>query len=205
MCLVFIATGPWLIYRGRTGRRADPFLECAYLIGICFCFAITFAIVDIDPIRPAMPLTIRYLMPALPFAAIFTVYSLSRLGPKLGRTVYPKAERVGSIVIASIMLVWPTARIEFFSNKFAAFFWSADRQYSEFAEMFSRGELILTGKKMHAHRMIAQFRVPVTTRISSSYIHAIPLLPSAQCLDKLEKAPLSSNYHACKSREHFER
>jgi hypothetical protein len=197
LCLSFFVTMHWLIVQKKRGNEVPAFIECTFLVGLCFGFAVTFAVYGIDPIRPVQLLLVRYLIPILPFASIMAVFMLSRLIAEFPNKPVLRAEAIVSLMVALILLLAPTFTYDFFSNKFKAFMWSADEQYTEFAELFRDGELNLIGRRRIVHSMIARFKYPVNLRNRETGLSVIELSPEALCVDELLKIPLRLNYEDC--------
>ena len=197
LCLLFFLAGPWLILQKRNGYKTPDLIVCTYLVGLCFAVSLTFSIVSINPIRPTMPLTIRYLIPFLPFAAIMSVYLLSGCIPKILGKSYFKMERAGILVFMLIMFTLPTWQLDFFKGKFSAFLWKAETEYVEFSKKFMNGELLLTGKKKLVYPMIIKLRYPVKIEIQKKGVSATNMSTDILCVEWLHKVPLHLNYQQC--------
>ncbi|MCW8925912.1 MAG: hypothetical protein OQJ84_06625, partial [Xanthomonadales bacterium] len=161
LCLGFIMCGPWLIVQRRRGTPVPPVIECTFTVGFFFAVAVTFAVYSINPLTPVMPLDLRYLFPFLPFAAIISVYMLSVLVSGIRARKYDRGIFAASLCFAVFLHVFPTYKIGFYHDRFKAFMWYADKEYTEFSEGFEQGRLILTGNKRVAFSMIARFKNPV--------------------------------------------
>lgn len=196
LCLGFITAGGWLVVQKKNGAPVPPLIECAYMVGLCFAVAVTFAVISIDPLRPMMPLRVRYLVPFFPFASIMTVYMLSILVVKVPGITGSRKEFAAILVFTLFLLIIPTYKIDYFRNKFDAFMWKADREYSEFSQMFKNGELLLTSHR-RKHGMVARFKNPVKTRLRKSGLSAIELSPAHLCVEQLSRSPLHLNYEVC--------
>jgi len=197
LCLGFITAGGWLFVQKKTGRPVPRLIECSFLVGLCFAVAVTFAVISIDPLRPMMPLRPRYLVPFFPFASIMAVYMLSILVAKLPVKVGSRKEFAVTLAFTLFLLIIPTYKMDFFRSKFDTFMWNADREYSEFSQMFKNGELLLTSHRRIAYGMIARFKNPVKTRALESGLAAVNLLPAHLCVEQLTRSPLHLNYEDC--------
>jgi hypothetical protein len=197
LCLLFFMGGPWLILQKRKGCKVPDLIVCTYLVGLCFAVSLTFSIVSINPIMPIMPLTIRYLIPFLPFAALISVYLLSVYSPKVLGHNYFKIERTGVLVFMLIMFTLPTWQLEFFKSKFSAFVWKAETEYVEFSKKFIKGELLLTGKKKLVYPIIVKLRYPVKIEFRDQGVSAANISTDVLCVKRLEKVPLHLNYQRC--------
>ncbi len=196
LCLVFFVAGPWLIMQKKAGKRIPLFIECIYVVGLSFAIAITFAIVSIDPIRPAMSFRPMYLTPFLSFAVIIAVFFWSNLAslPRFKRHSALQLET--NLFFAAVLIVFSTYYVAT-SIGFNGFIWKANSEYIDFSERFQQGELLLTGKRKTVYRMIALFEYPVKTLNRKSGISVVDPSPDALCVVRLKKVPLQSNYQYC--------
>jgi hypothetical protein len=197
LCLVFFVAGPWLMWQKKSGRQIPAFISCSYLVGLCFALATSFSVLSIDPLKPVMPLRIRYLTPLLPFASIITVYLWSRISPRVLGKKASRIEGPGALTITVFLLVWPTHALDYYNVRFDAFLWKSHREYTDFSRRFAAGELILKGQKKAVNRMIARFRDPVETLDSQGSISALNPSADALCVDRLKISPLRLNYTNC--------
>jgi hypothetical protein len=196
LCLAFFLTGPWLIVLKKTRRHIPLFIECAYLVGLCYAIAVTFAIVSIDPIRPAMAMRPMYLTPFLSFAAIMTVFLWSDIGSRLGGKSQHLMGPVANSVFVSLLIVFSIYSVNSRIG-FNGFIWKVNSEYSQFSERFHKGELILTGKNKTVLRMIVLFKQPVITINRESGISVVDLSPGAMCVNRFKKVPIRLNYESC--------
>jgi hypothetical protein len=201
LCLLFFLAGPWLILQKRRAHKVPDLIVCTYLVGLCFAVSLTFSIVSIDPIRPIIPLKIRYLIPFLPFAALMSVYLLSVCAPRILGKSHFKLERAGVLVFMLIMFTLPTWQLEFLNSKFSAFMWKAEKEYVEFSEKFIKGELLLTGKKKLVYPMIIKLRYPVKIEYRDQSVSATNISTDVLCVKWLKKVPLHLNYQRCTNQE----
>ena len=146
-----------------------------------------------------MPLTSRYLVPFLPFAALISVYLLSFYTPKILGKHYLRPERVGVVVFAVIMFIVPTWQMDWFKIKFSAFIWKAEKEYVQFSEKFIDGELLITGKKKMVYPLIVKLRYPVRIKYGESGASTMNTSPKIMCVERLDKVPLHLNYQQCTS------
>ncbi len=196
LSLAFLAAGPWLIMQKKAGRYIPVLIECIYVVGLCFAFAITFAIVSIDPIRPAMSLRPMYLTPFLSFAAIIAVFFWSDLTSLLQAKRHSLLVSVANLVFTAALVVFSTYYVAR-AIGFNGFIWKANSEYNDFSERFQQGELILTGRRKTVYRMIALFNRPVKTLNRESGISVVNPAPGAMCVMRLKKTPLQLNYEIC--------
>jgi len=197
LCLGFITIGVWLLIQKKNGRPVLRIVECSYMVGLGFAVAVTFAVISIDPLRPMMPLQLRYLVPFFPFASIMSVYMLSIFTAKLPAGTGSRKEFAATLTFTLFLLLVPTYKFDFYRSKFDAFMWKAEREYSGFSQMFEQGELLLTGRRKIAYGMIVRFRKPVKTRSRESGLSATNLSPAHMCVRQLSKSPLHLNYEDC--------
>lgn len=195
LCLVFFAFGAWLVLQMIKGHKIPAIIECTYMVGLCFAFSITFAVVSLNPAKPLMPLNPRYLVPFLPYATIISVYAWSVLVAKVRIKNHSGKELLANMVIVSGLLLtfWIV-----FQGSYQGMIWKAEKEYTAFAEKFQRGELVLTGKRRAVHSFIARFKNPVKVKRGKSGISVVDPSPKALCVFSLDKVPLQLNYHACK-------
>jgi hypothetical protein len=198
MCLAFLAAAPLVFRRDLGNDGGIAFLRCTWLTGFFFAFAATFAVVELDPIRPMMPLQVRHLMPFIPFAAMMSLYLASRVSTLLLGSSRRRVEWTASLALTVSLAIIPTLFIDYYREKFKAFAWQADREYREFSERFREGELILTGKRKAVYRLIAIYRHPFPTQQTGSRINALQLRPDALCVGQLNRTPLERNYEPCR-------
>lgn len=197
LCMVFIMTGPWLVRQRIMGRKVPGLIECTFMVGLCFAIGITFAIYSIHPLRPAVPIDARYLIPFFPFASIVAVFVLVVIASKPLTKLPFRVEPVASIIFALILLVYPTFKLDFFRTKFDAFIWKSHKEYSTFSDLVEKGELILTGNKKIAFSMIVRFRKPVDVQYRETWVSSIKPSPNSSCVRRLSESPLHLNYEDC--------
>jgi len=196
LCLAFLLAGPWLIAQKKIGRHIPSFIECIYLVGLCYAVAVTFALVSVNPIRPAMAFHPMYLTPFITFAAIMTVFLWSDIGSQIRFRQYSIVEPVANLIVAMLLIVF----LIYFMNArigLNGFMWKANSEYNSFSERFRQGELILTGKTRKVLKMIALFDQPVITIKRESGISVVDPSPEALCVKRLKKNPLQLNYESC--------
>jgi hypothetical protein len=196
LCLVFFVAGPWLIMQKKVGKHIPVFIECIYVVGLSFAFAITFAIVSIDPIKPAMSMRPMYLTPFLSFTAIIAVFLWSDLVSLLRAKRHSLLVSVANLVCAAVLVVFSTYYVAA-TIGFNGFIWKANSEYIDFSKRFQQGELLLTGQRKTVYRMIALFKHPVKTLNRESGISVVDPSPDALCVVRLKKIPLQSNYQDC--------
>jgi hypothetical protein len=194
LSLGFFMAAPLLVWLRKKGLQVPAIIECSYLVGLCFAVAITFAVVSFNPIKPMMPLRPMYLLPFLPFAAIMSVYILSKLVPKIPVINRSHAQSVINLVLIAILLYLYSSALQV---RFVALIWRADSEYTEFSDRFRRGELILTGKRHNKLNQIARFKYPVKTSRKKFAISALNPSPDALCVTLLNRLPLHLNYQRC--------
>jgi len=197
LCLGFTTTGVWLLVQKKNGKPVPRFIECSFMVGLGFAVAMTFAVVSIDPLRPAMPLRPRYLVPFFPFACIMSMYMLSIFIAKLTAGTGSRKEFAATLAFALFLLLVLAFKFDSYRSRFDAFMWKAEREYSGFSEKFEQGELLLTSHRKYAYGMIARFRKPVQTRSRESGLSATNLSPAHLCVRQLSKSPMHLNYEDC--------
>ena len=178
------------------GRHIPVYIECIYLVGLSYAVAITFAVVSINPIRPAMGLKAMYLTPVISFAAIITVYLWSDINSQYLGKRYLLIAPVANLVFATLLIIASTYTVDKRIG-FNGFIWKANSEYNKYSERFRQGELILTGKNKKVFRMIATFNQPVITVERASGISVVDFSPKALCVKRLRKNPIHLNYEDC--------
>jgi len=205
LSLIFAIGGPWLIWMRSRGKEIPGIITCVYLVGLSFAIAITFAVLSINPLKPAMGIRPMYLIPFFPFAAVITVYLLSEINIAAQEIIPAWLKHVVASCLAAGFLVWSFSTTGlyrkgyefFFLNTNVFFAWKADAEYAGFAEKFGRGKLILVGKRRRIHDMIAQFKSPVKVTYRESEISVRNPSPEAKCVYDLDESPIHLNYEDC--------
>jgi hypothetical protein len=196
LCAGFWISGGWMAAEWFKGRRSPQLLVCLFLVGMTYALAVTFAVVSLDPLQPAMGLRTMYLVPFLTFASIMTVYLMHELASRL----FGQHFRAGAVAIVLLLagMIVLNSRIPLLLNGGAtAFVWRAQAEYADFSERFRQGQLVLGGRRQKVYSMIARFQAPVAVQSLEQGIAPLNLKPDHLCLQRLNRVPLALNYGAC--------
>jgi hypothetical protein len=196
--VVFLAAGVWYLAKGRS-RDVPGIIQCLYLVGLCYALAVSFPILSLDPLRTAMPLRPRFLVPFWPFAVIVATVACSEVVRKFVPSDWRQAELRLSLLLALGLISLPSLSIGYYQERIQAFVWRADRQYSEFSRTFADGGLLFTGNNRHALEMLARFKTPAQVRFQEQGIYAGTLRIEHHCVERLNQVPIDMNYHGCET------
>lgn len=199
----FLACVTWLAVDRRARRAAPPFVLLCLLTGGAYAVAVTFAVVDLDPIRPIMPLLPDYLAPFMPYAAVGTVYGAAALlsglrrGPRLGLELGAVAVMAGLLAVAAGKKdSWD----RLLNYRLNAFMWSSHAEMSALAERYRNGEVMLVGRNRFALDKLVRYDGPARIRRHNQ----VPLLssaprisPSVVCVRQIRQIPLERNGKPC--------
>jgi hypothetical protein len=200
----FLLLGLLIAFARLTGRgRPDlpPFLGCALTIGGGYALAITFAVIDLNPVRPAMPLRIMYLEPFLPFAALASATLFGLLEQRLSRGTRFALAGAGAVLMGALFLIMVSGKgalESIINSRLNAFFWRSG-ELSDYSERFARGELVIKGYNLKAMELLATYQNPVRVvyHREPGGMGAAVLSPRRRCVAELRRYPLERNYQDC--------
>lgn len=203
-CL-FMIGGPWLIWQRHRGIAIPTIISCTYLVALSFALAVTFAVVSVNPLKPAMGIRPMYLIPFFPLAAVIAIYGLSDAYAVTNRIAPTWLKNTVVLTLVVFLLTWPISGpplyrkgYEFFIRDANVFFaWKAHDEYSAFSDKFRRGELILSGQRKRVYNLIARFETPQKFVNREQGISVPNPVPDAKCVNRLNKIPLYLNYEQC--------
>jgi hypothetical protein len=194
----FLFSIVWFL-RNQRWRQAPGYVVCAGLSALSYALFITFAVVDLDPIRPLVILTPRYLTPFFPFASVVAVYTLSRQFAQKSNSLDWLWATVAATLLAVLLVAphWynrPSHSLVVIRP--FAFVWSAHEEFTRLAEDFRDGHIILRGRP-HAYKLIPTFLFPITLVNSEEQVSSVNVRTDAQCVSRLDQVPLRLNYRPC--------
>jgi hypothetical protein len=173
----FLMAGPWLFLQKKKGRDIPDLIIGIYLVALCFAVSVTFAVISINPIKPAMAIRPMYLIPFLPFAAMLSTFLLAEADDKTQNLIGNQSKLSITLIFLFVVVIWSATKLGYFRDAFDSFVWKANGEYTAYSEAFQRGELILTGKRKTVYSMIARFNNPVDVQHTKTGISVInPLL-----------------------------
>jgi hypothetical protein len=193
--LFLLASLAW-VSNSSLRREAPGFISAVWAASVAYAVALTFAVSDLDPLTPAMPLRPRYLSVFYPFATVFTVYLLAQAP----RTIHSLAPVLSGLLLGVLLLQprWfslPADSLVIIRP--FAFAWRAGEQYNAFADGFARGELVIGGRFPGSLLLIAQYARPGEVRWQERTVFSTPRQSGALCVDRLARAPLAQNFLPC--------
>ena len=201
LCMIFFIST--LVFISLKKKPVLPkFVSCAYVVGLCFALFVTFAVVSIDPLNPVQRLLPRYLTPFLPFLIIVSIYSISLITIPNRKVWDIRMEILAGLLMFTILAV-PQAfdhsgTRPIIKIRPSAVFWIAEREYSNFADEYSKGSLIIKGSKRRVLKMIALFKRSGEERSRANGQSTAKNKAPVKCVSRLVRIPLSLNYHKCK-------
>ncbi len=202
----FWLTAAWL-WLGRNKRpAAPPFLTLALLTGGGFAIAITFAIVDLDPLRPMMPLRPMYLQPFMPFAILGSAYGFAQLLNGLAPASRRALEIACILVMTGLLFLASQQKITFrdlINERMSAFVWRANTELTDLAGQFRAGQIAIAGRKRWAISGMLLYGqgAPMVHLPEGRLVTANPPTADARCLYTIRRVPIRQNVKECSALE----
>jgi hypothetical protein len=203
----FLGLAGWQFWqRRRSQGRAQPlpaFITCSMLSAAAYGLAVTFAVIDINPLKPLLPVRNMYLEVFMPFATLATVTLASRLVAGWSARSKLLVAAAGAALVGSLFLLMVQGKgalRDTINARVSAFVWNADRDLGDYSRRFADGRLLIRGPNVKAMLLLAQYQNPVEFAWQKRpvAVGARNLQADALCVANLRRQPVQRNYQNCR-------